>query len=350
MSHKLPECWGHRGASARFPENTMASFEAAIRDGVDGLESDVHVSKDHVVLMFHDPTLDRTTNQTGAIKERDWYGEGGMEHARTKKSPQQAIPTFAETLELLMKPENQHVTFNVDIKPNNDPAVLFPLLHKLIVAHDSWETLLAPRLVLGLWHPRFIPFAREILPGCRRSYLGISVSDARTYFWDNVDTISLLFASIISNGGRTFVEQMHAAGKRVMVWTVNDPDMMLEAISWEPDVIMTDKTYLLIDLKKQLAADYDKVMSSRKQLPIWRSSLAYWPLIGLGSYLIRRLRLEKLAGPFDGSLETPVPPEIIPGKSEKPLEEVLPERDALADNPLANETIPSNAVLSAASG
>ena len=118
-----------------------------------------------------------------------------------------------------------------DIKPNNDPAVLFPLLHKLIVAHESWETLLAPRLVLGLWHPRFIPFAREILPGCRRSYLGISVSDARTYFWDNVDTISLLFASIISNGGRTFVEQMHAAGKRVMVWTVNDPEMMLEVTS-----------------------------------------------------------------------------------------------------------------------
>ncbi|KAJ6560725.1 PLC-like phosphodiesterase [Mycena sp. CBHHK59/15] len=44
---RLPQCWGHRGASVSFPENTIASFEAAIRDGVDGIESDVHVSKDN---------------------------------------------------------------------------------------------------------------------------------------------------------------------------------------------------------------------------------------------------------------------------------------------------------------
>lgn len=326
----------------------MASFEAAIRDGVDGLESDVHVSKDRVVLMFHDPTLDRTTDQTGAIKERNWYGADGMEHVRTKKEPQQAIPTFAEMLDLLMKPENQHVIFNVDVKPNNDPAVLFPLLHRLISSHTDWETLLAPRLILGLWHPRFIPFAREILPRCRRSYLGISVTDARTYFWDNVDTISLMFASLVSNGGRAFVDKAHAAGKRVMVWTVNEPDAMLEAISWGLDVIMTDKTYLLIDLKKSLEADYDKVMSQRVQIPAWKSTLVYTPGIMLASYILRRLRLEKLAGPFDGSLETPVPPELIPG--EKSLEQVPPEHDALAGNPLANTTVPSNALLEAASG
>ncbi|KAI9000730.1 hypothetical protein BD414DRAFT_11177 [Trametes punicea] len=38
---KLPECWGHRGASAAFPENTLASFERAIRDGAEGIESGV---------------------------------------------------------------------------------------------------------------------------------------------------------------------------------------------------------------------------------------------------------------------------------------------------------------------
>jgi glycerophosphoryl diester phosphodiesterase len=37
----LPECWGHRGASAAFPENTLASFEAAINDGADGIESGI---------------------------------------------------------------------------------------------------------------------------------------------------------------------------------------------------------------------------------------------------------------------------------------------------------------------
>ncbi|KDR84084.1 hypothetical protein GALMADRAFT_696724 [Galerina marginata CBS 339.88] len=40
-SRTLPDCWGHRGASSRFPENTLASFEAAIRDGSEGIESGI---------------------------------------------------------------------------------------------------------------------------------------------------------------------------------------------------------------------------------------------------------------------------------------------------------------------
>jgi len=99
----LPECWGHRGASAAYPENTLASFEAAIRDGAEGIESDVHVSRDGVLVMFHDPSLERTTDSKGQIRERDWYGPSGMVHVRTVKKPKQAIPTFAETVALLMK-------------------------------------------------------------------------------------------------------------------------------------------------------------------------------------------------------------------------------------------------------
>jgi phosphatidylglycerol phospholipase C len=53
--------------------------------------------------MFHDPNLERTTDQKGTIRERDWYGEDGMQHARTKKEPKQSIPTFEQTVELLMK-------------------------------------------------------------------------------------------------------------------------------------------------------------------------------------------------------------------------------------------------------
>ncbi|KAF5364071.1 hypothetical protein D9756_000161 [Leucocoprinus leucothites] len=41
VTRVLPDCWGHRGASSRFPENTLASFEAAIRDGAEGIESGI---------------------------------------------------------------------------------------------------------------------------------------------------------------------------------------------------------------------------------------------------------------------------------------------------------------------
>ncbi|CAK5277670.1 unnamed protein product, partial [Mycena citricolor] len=238
--NKLPECWGHRGASARFPENTLASFEGAIRDGVEGIESDVHVSKDDVIVMFHDPSLDRTTNYKGKISETNWWGPDGMEHARTKKEPAQSIPTFVETLALLMKPEHQHIKFDVDIKPGNDPTKLFTLMHESISAYPGWETLLAPRIVLGLWHPKFIQPAKEILPYCRRSCIAFSVWIARQYFWSDVDSFSIWFNALATWEGKRFRDEIKAAGKHLFVFTVNSPEYMMEVASWDVDVIITD--------------------------------------------------------------------------------------------------------------
>lgn len=56
---------GHRGASGYCPENTMASYKKAIELGADFLEVDIHLSKDDVLVVHHDPTLDRTTNGKG---------------------------------------------------------------------------------------------------------------------------------------------------------------------------------------------------------------------------------------------------------------------------------------------
>jgi phosphatidylglycerol phospholipase C len=162
----------------------------------------------------------------GFIKDRNWHGEEGMEHARTIQEPKQPIPTFVETIALLMKvsclqsqarkhtrashikqpkPENQHVTFNVDVKVQNDPDRLFSLMNDIITSHSDWETLLAPRLLLGLWHPRFLPSAKSKLPYCRRSYIGVSPSIARQYFWKDVDSFSIAFGSLATMDGEKFV-------------------------------------------------------------------------------------------------------------------------------------------------
>ena len=60
---------GHRGAAARFPENTAASFDHALSLGVDAIEFDLRVSSDGAVVVIHDPTVDRTTNGTGAVAD-----------------------------------------------------------------------------------------------------------------------------------------------------------------------------------------------------------------------------------------------------------------------------------------
>jgi phosphatidylglycerol phospholipase C len=51
--HQVPQAIAHRGFSAKFPENTMSSFTAAIKAGAHGLETDVHLSKDDVVVLSH---------------------------------------------------------------------------------------------------------------------------------------------------------------------------------------------------------------------------------------------------------------------------------------------------------
>lgn len=69
--HK-PIVIGHRGAAGEAPENTLASFALALKQGAEGIELDVHISKDGEIVVCHDPTLDRTTNGSGLICEKSW--------------------------------------------------------------------------------------------------------------------------------------------------------------------------------------------------------------------------------------------------------------------------------------
>ncbi|PSR81019.1 hypothetical protein PHLCEN_2v6550 [Hermanssonia centrifuga] len=280
-----------------FPENTLASFEAAMRDGAEGIESDVHVSADDVVIMFHDPSLNRTTNGKGLIRDQNWYGEEGMEHLHTVKEPKQSIPTFAETVTLLMKPENQHVKFNVDVKVQNNPDRLFSLMNTIVSAQPDWQTNLAPRLLIGLWHPSFIPYCRKHLPYCRRSYIGGDLEVARKYFWDNVDAFSIWFAALTTADGEKFRKECKAAGKQLMVWTVNDPQCMVEAVRWDVDAILTDVTKTWLDLRSALSVDYDKIASQHGRLFLW-TSLWYYPPVQSFFRQKMKARLESFAGPF----------------------------------------------------
>ena len=126
------------------------------------------------------------------------------------------------------QPENRHVKFNVDVKVQNKPAHLFRLMHNIISSQPEWETALAPRILLGLWHPSFLPHAKAHLPYCRRSYIGQDIAVARKYFWDSCDVFSIKFSTLAMADGAKFRKDCKQAGKRVMAWTVNDPEHMVE--------------------------------------------------------------------------------------------------------------------------
>src|SRR6476620_10045407 len=98
---------GHRGNAAHAPENTMESFRQALAAGAECIELDVHLSADGVAVVIHDPTLDRTTNATGAITslpvERIREADGGARFSRDGRTfPYRGtglrVPTFEEVL------------------------------------------------------------------------------------------------------------------------------------------------------------------------------------------------------------------------------------------------------------
>jgi len=268
--------------------------------GAEGIESDVHVSKDNVVIMCHDPSLDRTTDAKGNVLGKNWYGD--MEHARTlKKGPDgrgYPIPTFKQTIELLMKDGNKHVKFNVDVKVGNDPERVFTLIHEIISAHPNWETELAPRIILGLWHPKFIAPARRFLPSLSLAHIGMSPRFAREYFWDSCDAFSMNFSCLVGKEGQNFREDCKRSGKKVMLWTVDRREEMVEGVRWGVDAILTDLTKEYLMLRDELRRDYVKISSSTSRFFLW-TRLDYYRIMQISSSNAELSNLERIGGPFE---------------------------------------------------
>ncbi len=106
----MTKIYGHRGCKGTYPENTLLGFRKAIEHGVDGIELDVHMTKDGEIVVIHDETLDRTTDGIGYIKdltleEIKQYSAGNrfshLPHFEEEIWSQERVPTLKEVLELL---------------------------------------------------------------------------------------------------------------------------------------------------------------------------------------------------------------------------------------------------------
>ncbi len=99
----MTKIYCHRGYSGLYPENTMLAFEKAVHTGADGMEIDVHLTKDGEVVIFHDERLERVTDGTGflrdhTLKELKKLDASGKYRG---KVPAQRIPTLEEYLSLV---------------------------------------------------------------------------------------------------------------------------------------------------------------------------------------------------------------------------------------------------------
>lgn len=116
MSIKLPKVIGHRGCAGYAPENTIEGIHTAADMGVEWVELDVKLTKDHVPILFHDETLERTTNGHGAIKDltlkelKDLEAGSWFADSFTGIT----VPTLEEALDAIIE---RGLGFNMEIKP-----------------------------------------------------------------------------------------------------------------------------------------------------------------------------------------------------------------------------------------
>lgn len=215
---------GHRGASGLSPENTLVSIKKAIDLNADIIEIDVHQTKDSVIVVIHDETVDRTTNGEGRVRDLTFREIKILDAGSwfNKKFKNERIPSLEEVLALI----DGKCGLMIEMKGSDDiyPGIVkrvYNLINKYngikwcIIQSFNDEFLqsfhsIDSTIVLN----KLIAFDIPFLP----VFIDNSIHTGNISDYDYVDAINI--NKIFLTQGK--IENIHSAGYQVNVWTVND--------------------------------------------------------------------------------------------------------------------------------
>ena len=273
MNTPYTEVIAHRGASAYAPENTLAAFQLAIDQGADWFELDCYLSKDGEVIVIHDPTVDRTTDGTGAIADMTLEELKQLDAGSwfDPKFAGERLPTLDESLELA----KGQVGVLIEIKNSDDDSALmrdiqegfahvpsldegqYQELMELIEASGTRNLPLTgamidivrrlemeDEVVIQSFSSIVCAVALHEAPEITTELLGGGSPDQPEQ-WENYLRMGHLFGVHGFNPNHGLLTPgrlaaFHAANKAVSVWTVNNPDDMARYARWGVDGIITD--------------------------------------------------------------------------------------------------------------
>lgn len=222
----FPAVVAHRGASSTRPENTVASFEEAIRLGAKIVEFDVRLARDGIPVVMHDPAVDRTTDGTGFVHELD-AAEIAMIRADgdARLGDDSTVPTLDRVLDVLSGRAAAAIEIkNIPGEPAFDPAR--ERIVEAVHAGLGRVRFEGPVLVIS-FNPASIAASKAIAPGVPTGFLTTDLIDPREALAFAVaqgHDMVLPGTRASIPAGATFVEEVHAAGLRAGTWTVDDPE------------------------------------------------------------------------------------------------------------------------------
>ncbi len=294
---RLPLLIAHGGGNEEFPDNTLEAFYNAYdADPNVMMETDVSITKDGVVLISHDTTIDRKTNKTGAIADWNYsdliaervdfnynnYTEDGKLVGQIKKYVngygKEVKPTdvpgypngipgrdpeifLATTLEDLIVafPENK---INVEIKQEGETGKrALKAVLELLEKHDAFD-----RVVLASFHDEIYAEFKDIQEDNPRfmyspatggvvKYIILKTIGLDLFFTDGICVFQIPMKEAgITLSTKSLVENAHAHNIAVHYWTIDDPEDMKYLISIGADGIMTNYPHLL----KEVYESYGK--------------------------------------------------------------------------------------------
>ena len=231
----------HRGASAYAPENTLVSFDKAIEMGAMVIETDVHQTKDSVVVIMHDLSVDRTTNGKGLIKDIS-----SVDFKKLVVSSSGVVinpPTLEEAIQLI----NGRCKLLIELKKGNS---YYSNIEKHIVD-------LIDKYKAHSWISTIHSFEKEPLMNFAKRDSSINLQKLIVF---NLPLVSFNFDKHFNKDdfknwegvnvyykfcSRRVIKKIHRLGKTVYVWTVNNPQKARKLAKRGVDGIITNKPDIL---------------------------------------------------------------------------------------------------------
>lgn len=250
----VPIAFAHRGGAKRWPENTLLAFGNAAALGYRHIETDIQLTSDGHFVCFHDPTLERTTNGRGRVREHTLAelerldaGHNFVENGSYSfRGAGARIPTLEDALSL-----DEGLRYNLEIK-SEDP-VLARRLWDLIEHHRIHD-----RVLVACEHD---PVTEAFRIHSRGRVATSAGRRGALHFWARVlsgtwkaamfpfDALQIppVFHGIEVITPR-FVEAAHHHGIQIHIWTIDDPAQMVQLLAAGVDGLMTDLPDVLLEV------------------------------------------------------------------------------------------------------